>query len=40
MDCLIWTDDVLLRERREAWLSTVCDTLGPQDVWVDEAAPL
>ncbi|MEU4573973.1 helix-turn-helix domain-containing protein [Nonomuraea sp. ATR24] len=40
MAVLIRAADVPAAERREAWLSVVCDALGPLDVRVDADAPL
>lgn len=40
MGMLIRTDDVPAALRHDAWLSFVCDTLGPLDVRIDPDAPL
>ncbi|MEO3786747.1 helix-turn-helix domain-containing protein [Actinocorallia sp. B10E7] len=40
MAVLIRARDVPATERAEAWLSIVCDTLGPLDVRIDPDAPL
>ena len=40
MGILIRTRDLSAAERRDAWLSFVCDTLGPLDVRIDPGTPL
>jgi AraC-like DNA-binding protein len=40
MTVLIRTGDVPAGERRDAWLSVVCDALGPLDVRIAPGAPL
>ncbi|MFI6818205.1 helix-turn-helix domain-containing protein [Nonomuraea sp. NPDC050328] len=40
MAVLIRTDDVAATRRTDAWLSVICDTLGPLDVRMDRDAPL
>jgi AraC-like DNA-binding protein len=40
MAIVIRTHDVPAQQRHEAWLRTVCDTLGPLDVRIDPGTPL
>ncbi|RJL19507.1 helix-turn-helix domain-containing protein [Bailinhaonella thermotolerans] len=40
MGVLIRADDLPAAQRAEAWLSVVCDTLGPLDVHMDRDVPL